>query len=43
MLEANSRLYVDEHSGVKSIGLGKVRAIVSRLIMIAAKAAGNRT
>ena len=42
MIEVNRRLYMDEHSGVRKQGFGQVRAILGRLIMIAAEAAAKK-
>jgi N-formylglutamate deformylase len=39
MIEVNRRLYMDERSGAKSQGFGKVRAALASLIVIAAEAA----
>lgn len=41
MIEVNRRLYMDEHSGAKTEGFGKVSATLGRLIMIAAEVAAQ--
>ena len=41
MIEVNGRLYMEEKSGKKKYGFGKVRATLGRLVMAAAEAAVN--